>query len=83
MKGAAVKAGEGEDEVHGPHDCSVASLAGTTASPLLGGNSCTDAQSGRENSHQESHFCWEVPYLAAGNLSKEMRSRISEWIRME
>lgn len=83
MKGTAARAGEGEDEVHAPHDCSVASLAGTMASPLLGSNSRTDAQSGAENSHQESHFWWEVPYVTAGNLSKETRSRISEWIGME
>ena len=83
MKGAVARTGEGEDEVHAPYDCSVASLAGTTASPLLGSNSCTDAQSGGENSHQESHFCCDVPYLTAGNLSKEMRSRISDWIGME
>lgn len=78
-----MRAGEGEDEVHAPHDCSVASLAGTMASSLLGSNSCADAQSGGENLHQESHFCWEVPCLTAGNLSKETRSRISECIGIE
>lgn len=83
MKGAVARTGEGEDEVHAPHDCSVASLGGTMASPLLGSNSCTDAQSGGGHSHQESHFFWEVPYLTAGYLSKETRSRFSEWIGME
>lgn len=78
-----MRAGERKDEVRAPHDCSVASLAGTTASLLLRSNSHTDAQSGGEDSQQESHFSWEVPYLTAGSLSKETRSRISECIRME
>jgi len=56
MKGAAARAGEREDEVHAPHDCNVASLGGTMASPLLGSNSYTDAHSRGENSHQEAYF---------------------------
>lgn len=78
-----MKAGERKDEVHAPHDCSVASLAGTTARSNLRSNSHTDDQSGREDSQQESLFCWEVPYLTAGSLSKETGSRISECIGME
>lgn len=57
MKGAVVRAGEGEDEAPAPRDCSVVSLGGTMARPLVRSSSLIDAQSAGENSHQGFHFC--------------------------